>query len=298
MFPAGEWNKTRETWAELSDAMLADNVGRDSVVVALGGGVTGDLAGFVAATYLRGIPLVQVPTSLLAMIDSAIGGKTGVDTPSGKNLIGAFHQPRFVIADLDTLTTLPRTQLVAGMAEALKHGAIADEQYFAQLVANRTQILERDRAALRDVVTRSLAIKAAVVAEDEKDRGRRAILNFGHTVAHAVEATSGYEHLHGEAVAIGMLAEGTIGAKLGITDPAAVTELKNGLETFDLPCTLAGEFQVETLLDAMAFDKKNQDQAVMFALLRRIGAAASDADGSWTFRAAKNDIREALKSLE
>src|SRR6185312_7677005 len=206
-FPAGEWNKTRETWARLSDRLLEHQFGRDSAVIALGGGVVGDVAGFVAATYLRGIPYVQVPTSLLAMIDSSIGGKTGVDVTAGKNLIGAFHQPRLVVADLDVLSSLPRSQLAAGIAEAVKHGVIADAEYFAFLEATPDAILRGDAAAVERLVTRSIEIKAAVVAEDEREMGRRAILNFGHTVGHAIEATVKYDMLHGEAVAIGMAYE-------------------------------------------------------------------------------------------
>ncbi|MGH7699222.1 MAG: 3-dehydroquinate synthase, partial [Gemmatimonadales bacterium] len=201
---AGEWNKTRESWAAIADAMLAKHLGRDCAVIALGGGVVGDLAGFVAATYLRGVPYVQLPTSLLAMIDSAIGGKTGVDVPAGKNLLGAFYQPRLVVADLDALATLPAVQLAAGLAEAVKHGVIADAAYFAFLETEAPAIRARDPAALDRVVTRSVEIKAGVVEEDERETGRRAVLNFGHTVAHAIEATSKFEVLHGEAVAIGM----------------------------------------------------------------------------------------------
>ena len=184
-FPAGEWNKTRETWATLSDRMLAAQFGRDSAVIALGGGVVGDLAGFVAATYLRGIPCIQVPTTLLAMIDSSIGGKTGVDVPAGKNLLGAFHQPRLVVADLDVLGSLPPPQLAAGMAEAVKHGVIADRRYFDALEHEHGAVTARDAGALERVVRRSVEIKAEVVAADEREAGRRAILNFGHTVAHA-----------------------------------------------------------------------------------------------------------------
>src|SRR5881398_3979296 len=198
-FPAGEWNKTRETWARLSDRMLAAQIGRDSAVIALGCGVVGDVAGFVAATYLRGIPCVQVPTTLLAMIDSSIGGKTGVDVPAGKNLLGAFHQPRLVVADLDVLRTLPAPQLAAGIAEAVKHGAIADADYFAFLEREHDAVTTKQPDALERLVRRSVEIKAGVVAADERETGRRAILNFGHTVAHAVEATVKFAVLHGEA---------------------------------------------------------------------------------------------------
>ena len=186
-------------------------------MIAVGGGVTGDVAGFVAATYHRGIPWVQVPTTLLAMIDSSIGGKTGVDTAQGKNLLGAFHQPRLVLADLDTLATLPVPQLAAGMAEAIKHAAIADADYFATL--ERADVpLTRDSAALERAVTRSVEIKAEIVSADEREAGRRAVLNFGHTVGHALEATSGYTLLHGEAVAIGMVVEARLAEALRVAE--------------------------------------------------------------------------------
>src|SRR5206468_10448966 len=175
-FPAGEWNKTRETWAALSDRMLARHFGRDSAVIALGGGVAGDVAGFVAATYLRGIPYVQIPTTLLAIIDSSIGGKAGVDVPAGKNLLGAFHQPRLVVADLDTLGTLAPVQIAAGMSEAIKHAVIGDADYFAFLEREQTAIAAKDPHALTWVVQRSVEIKAAVVAADEREAGRRALL--------------------------------------------------------------------------------------------------------------------------
>src|SRR5882672_11368545 len=213
-FPAGEWNKTRETWASLSDRMLAAQLGRDSAVIALGGGVVGDLAGFVAATYLRGIPCIQVPTTLLAMIDSSIGGKAGVDVPAGKNLLGAFHQPRLVVVDTAVLASLAPAQLIAGMAEAVKHGVIADADYFAFLEGSHGRALARDPAAIDRLVTRSIEIKAAVVADDEREMGRRAILNFGHTVGHAVEAATQFTMLHGEAVAIGMAYEARLAEAL------------------------------------------------------------------------------------
>src|SRR5256885_7401725 len=234
-FPAGERNKTRETWALLSDRMLAAHIGRDSAVIALGGGVVGDVAGFVAATYLRGIPCVQVPTTLLAMIDSSIGGKTGVDVPAGKNLLGAFHQPRLVVADLDVLGSLPPPQLAAGMAEAVKHGVIADRQYFDVLEQEHAAVTTRDVGALERVVRRSVEIKAEVVAADEREAGRRAILNFGHTVGHAIEATAKFAVLHGEAVAIGMACEARLAAALGVAAPRTAARVCAPLERYGLP---------------------------------------------------------------
>jgi 3-dehydroquinate synthase len=283
-FPAGEWNKTREQWAGLSDALLAAGLGRDGAVIALGGGVTGDLAGFVAATYLRGIPYVQVPTTVLAMIDSSVGGKTGVDTPHGKNLVGAFHQPRAVVADVDTLETLPPPHLAAGLAEAFKHGAIADAAYFARLRSLREALLAHDPAAWLDAVSRSVEIKAAVVAEDEREQGRRAVLNFGHTVAHAIEARSGYETLHGEAVAIGMAAESRLGERVGITRAGVAASVVESLKAFGLPTELP--VPASELIRAMSYDKKGRAGTVRFALLERLGCAACGPGGEWTFEVA------------
>ncbi|HVE77600.1 MAG TPA: 3-dehydroquinate synthase, partial [Gemmatimonadaceae bacterium] len=205
--PPGEVHKTRESWARLTDAMLARGHGRDTTVVALGGGVVGDLAGFVAATYMRGLPLVQVPTTLLAMIDAAIGGKTGVDTAAGKNLVGAFHPPAAVVADPDVLATLPAPHLRAGLAEAIKHGVVADEAYFDFVREALPSLLAADGWAgesMTELVAVSARIKAEVVSRDERESGLRKVLNFGHTLGHAIEAASGYALLHGEAVAIGM----------------------------------------------------------------------------------------------
>jgi 3-dehydroquinate synthase len=293
-FPSGEWNKTRETWASLTDRLVAAGVGRDGAIVALGGGVVGDVAGFVAATYLRGIPYVQVPTTLLAMIDSSIGGKTGVDTPAGKNLVGAFCQPRLVIADVATLATLPPNHLAAGMAEAIKHGAIADRDYFVRVQALAPRVLMGDRAVLHEVVEGSVGIKAAVVAEDERERGRRAILNFGHTVAHALEAVSGYALLHGEAVAVGMAAEARLGCELGLTAPEAVSALLRTLEAYRLPSQGPSDAEADRLIEVMQHDKKAREASVRFAFLKTIGEMHREAGGEWTCTAPEDAIRAAL----
>lgn len=295
-FPSGEWNKTRETWSSLTDRLLAAGLGRDGAVVALGGGVVGDLAGFVAATYLRGIPYVQVPTSLLAMIDSSIGGKTGVDTRAGKNLVGAFHQPRLVIADLATLATLPANHLSAGMAEAIKHGAIADAAYFERLHSLAPRVLKGERDALRQVVERSIVIKAGVVAEDERERGRRAILNFGHTLAHALEAVTGYELLHGEAVAIGMAGEAKLGTALGITAPAALEALRETLGAYRLPREFPPTAARGEMLQAMRQDKKKREATVRFALLKTIGEMHREPGGEWTVAAPEPAIRDLIET--
>jgi len=281
-FPAGEWNKTRETWASLSDRMLAAHFGRDCAVIAFGGGVVGDVAGFVAATYLRGVPHVQLPTSLLAMIDSSIGGKTGVDVPAGKNLLGAFHQPRLVVADLNLLTSLPPVQLSAGLAEAVKHGVIADADYFAFLERDSVAILGKHGAALERVVRGSVEIKAAVVAEDEREAGRRAILNFGHTIGHAIEAVAKYE---------ARLAE-----SLGIAAKGTAERITRLLERLRLPLERPHAASVDELIEAMRGDKKVRGGEIRFALPKEIGAMHGDEKSGWTVGVEEGRIAKLLAS--
>jgi len=293
-FPAGEWNKTRETWAALSDSMLAAQFGRDCAVIALGGGVVNDVAGFVAATYLRGVQLVQVPTSLLAMIDSSIGGKTGVDVPAGKNLLGAFHQPRVVVADPELLGSLASVQLAAGLAEAVKHGVIADAEYFGFLEAEYAAIFAKHAPALERLVRRSVEIKAGVVAQDERERGRRAILNFGHTVGHAIEATSKYEVLHGEAVAIGMVYEGRLAESLGIAAAGTALRIKSVLEQLHLPVERPDASQIDDLIAAMRADKKVRAGEIRLALPRAIGTAYGNDGQGWTVAVDEAAIRQIL----
>ncbi len=294
-FPSGEWNKTRALWSELTDRMLAAGLGRDGAVVAFGGGVAGDLGGFVAATYLRGIPVVQVPTTLLAMIDASVGGKTAVDVPAGKNLVGAFHPPRAVVADVDLLATLPRAQLAAGMAEALKHGVVADAAYFAGL-GDAGPVLAKDLGALERLVTRSVEIKAEIVRRDEREAGERQVLNFGHTVGHALEAAAGYGLLHGEAVAIGMAVEARIAETLGLAERGLVASLAQALERYGLPTRVGTEAPTGVLLEHMTRDKKVRARALRFALPARIGAMARAADGAWTIGVEEGVIRQALDS--
>ena len=293
-FPAGEANKTRDTWASLSDQMLAAHLGRDAAVIALGGGVVNDVAGFVAATYLRGVPLVQVPTTLLAMIDSSIGGKTGVDVPAGKNLLGVFHQPRVVVADPELLGSLSSVQLAAGLAEAVKHGAIADAEYFAFLEGEYAAIFAKHAPALERVVRRSVEIKAAVVAQDEREKGKRAILNFGHTVGHAIEATSQYEVLHGEAVAIGMVYEGRLAETLGIAATGTAQRIRSVLERLHLPVERPDGSQVEDLIAAMRTDKKVRAGEIRIALPSAIGLAYGDDKKGWTVAVDEATIRQVL----
>ena len=295
-FPAGEWNKTRETWAALSDRMLARQFGRDTSVLALGGGVVGDVAGFVAATYLRGVPHVHVPTSLLAMIDSAIGGKTGLDVPAGKNLVGAFHQPRLVVADLDTLSTLASVQLAAGLAEAVKHGVIADADYFGFLERDYRAVTAKHPEALERVVRRSVEIKAGVVAADAREAGRRATLNFGHTVGHALEATAKYQLLHGEAVAIGMACEARLAERMDIAVRGTAARVELLLEHVGLPRERPEDTRVDEIIAAMRVDKKAREGEVRFALPRTIGAMHGDAVHGWTVPVPERLVREILAS--
>ncbi|MDQ2765536.1 MAG: 3-dehydroquinate synthase, partial [Gemmatimonadota bacterium] len=235
--PSGEAHKTREQWAQLTDALLAAGFGRDSTILALGGGVIGDLAGFVAATYMRGIPFVQIPTTLLAMIDASIGGKTGVDTAAGKNLVGAFHRPRTVLVDPTVLTTLPREQLRAGVAEAIKHGAIVDAEYYESVSVALPALLD-DPASddMLDLIVRSITIKASIVRADEHEAGIRKILNFGHTFGHAIERCLGYgEWLHGEAVAAGMVMAAEFSERLGWLPAGEVRRIEKLLVALKLP---------------------------------------------------------------
>ena len=295
-FPAGEWNKVRDTWADLTDRLLAAHVGRDGAVVAVGGGVVGDLGGFVAATLHRGIPLVQVPTTTLAMIDASVGGKTGLDVPAGKNLVGAFHPPRFVLSDIDTLTTLPRNQIAAGLAEALKHGIIADAAYAKAVAGVATACLARSPEILEPIVARGVAIKAGIVAADPAERGLRQVLNFGHTVGHAVEARSGYGLLHGEAVAIGMATEAWLAEDLGIAGAGTRKAVCDLLAAFDLPCAVPAEIPGEQLLETMQHDKKVRAGAVRFALPAEVGRMAQSADGAWTVEVPREEIVRAIEA--
>lgn len=281
-FPAGEANKTVETWAALSSAVLAAGFGRDSGILALGGGVTGDLAGFVAATYMRGIPVVQVPSTLLAMIDASIGGKTGLDTPEGKNLIGAFHQPLAVLVDPDLLRSLPEPELRSGLAEAIKHGAIADPAYLQFIQSNVSSIMARDPAALQELVARSVEIKVLYVNKDPFEAGPRAALNFGHTVGHALERVLNYTLHHGHAVAIGMVAEARIGEALGVTAPGTAETIRAVLEAAGLPAQLPAQVDVARVIAATSTDKKARAGNVRYTLLARIGEVGRAVDGGWT----------------
>jgi 3-dehydroquinate synthase len=293
--PPGETSKSREQWARLTDLLLERQFGRDSGLIALGGGVAGDLTGFVAATYMRGLPYMQIPTTLLAMLDASVGGKTGVDTPYGKNLIGAFHPPVAVIADPLTLNTLPEREYRSGLAEAVKHGLIADKGYFEWMESNADALTGREPETVTHLIRRSIEIKAEIVSQDERESGRRAILNAGHTVGHALEQISGYQLAHGEAVALGLLAECALAEQLGIAPPGLRSRVAGLLGRLGLPQRLTGSVDPEALLGSMARDKKNRSTRIRFALAAGLGQMPSRDNG--TTDAPDAAIRHAIKAL-
>jgi 3-dehydroquinate synthase len=292
-FPAGEGSKSREWWARITDMLLERRYGRDSAIVGVGGGVTGDLAGFVAATYMRGIPYLQVPTTLLAMVDASVGGKTGVNTPAGKNLVGSFFPPVAVVADPLVLTTLPDREYRGGLAEAVKHGLIADAKYFAWMESNPSALIERDAEVLTHLVRRSVEIKAEVVSGDEREAGRRAILNAGHTVAHSLERVSGFQLPHGEAVALGLIAECAIAEELGIAARGLRERVTFLLGRLGLPTHYPGSLDRETLLSGMANDKKNRKGAIHMALIAEVGRVQRG--GTWTTAVDQDAIMRATE---
>lgn len=281
-FPAGEASKNRASWGQLTDGLLAAGIGRDGAVLALGGGVTGDLAGFVAATYLRGIPVVQLPTSMVAMVDSSIGGKTGIDVPSGKNLVGAFHPPRLVVADTATLATLPRAERAQGLVEAIKHGAILDRAYLDRLEEELDALLDAAPAETSDAVLRSVEIKARVVTEDEHEAGLREVLNFGHTIGHALEAAADFQLPHGTAVAMGMVLEARLGEELRITRPGTADRLARLLARLALPLAAPQRLDVGAVLGFTRADKKARQGRARYVLIEELGAVSRDEGGRWS----------------
>jgi 3-dehydroquinate synthase len=295
-FPAGEASKTRESWSRLTDEMLDAGLGRDCAVVAVGGGVTTDLAGFVAATYLRGVPVLQVPTSYLAMIDASVGGKTGVDVRAGKNLVGAFHAPAGVVVDPDVLATLPARERASGLVEGVKHGAALDEAHFAAFERDADALLAADPSAAAAYVLDSIRLKADVVGEDEREAGRRQVLNFGHTLGHALEAASGYALDHGSAVALGMLGEADAGERKGVTEPGTHHRLASVLQPL-LETTGASnpEIDRELVMSYLGADKKARRGRPRYVLLERMGRV-SEGEG-WTHELSDALVEEVLGRL-
>jgi shikimate kinase/3-dehydroquinate synthase len=279
--PPGEETKSMDYAIKIYDFLVEHRAERDDIIIALGGGMVGDLAGFVAATFLRGMPWIQVPTSLVAMVDASIGGKVGVNHPEGKNLIGAFYQPNLALADPQSLTTLPQRELTSGWAEVIKHGMILDNEFFEFLEANVNKLKKLEPGLLTRAIARSAAIKAQVVSQDEKEReGKRTILNYGHTIAHGLEAATQYKQfLHGEAVAIGMVGAAKLSQRLGLLPSAAVERQQALLQKFGLPTGFSG-LDLTGIARAMELDKKTKEKAIRWVLLQDIGKAVIRSDVS------------------
>lgn len=270
----GEQAKCWQNVDRICDALLASHVGRDGLLVALGGGVVGDLAGFAAAVYQRGIDFLQVPTTLLAQVDSSVGGKTAINHARGKNMIGAFHQPTGVVSDVATLDSLPDRELRAGLAEVIKHAAALDGAFFEWLELNVSRLVQRDRDALVHAIRRCCELKAGIVAEDEREAGRRALLNFGHTFGHAIELGEGYgAWLHGEAVAAGMVMGAELSRRLGLVPVEGVERLRNLIREAGLPVK-GPAIKPERLMELMATDKKAAQGRVRFVVLESLGRAS------------------------
>jgi 3-dehydroquinate synthase len=272
VLPDGEEHKHWQSLNQVFDALLANKCDRKTTLVALGGGVIGDLTGYAAASYMRGVPFVQIPTTLLAQVDSSVGGKTGINHPLGKNMIGAFYQPRAVIADTATLDTLPARELSAGLAEVIKHGAILDLEFFDWIEQNIGKLVARDHAALAHAILRSCEIKADVVRRDEREGGLRAVLNFGHTFGHAIENGLGYgEWLHGEAVGCGMVMAADLSHRLGLVDAVSASRVRRLVRAAGLP-VVAPDLGAERWIELMEVDKKNEGGEIKFILLKPLGS--------------------------
>ena len=282
MLPTGEQYKNLETLNTIFDVLLENQCDRRTTIVALGGGVVGDMAGFAAASYMRGVPFIQIPTTLLSQVDSSVGGKTGINHPLGKNMIGAFYQPQLVLADLSTLNTLPQNELSAGIAEIIKHGAIYDAEFFAWLEVNMDKLMSKDEASLTHAIVRSCEIKSEIVAQDEKEGGIRAILNFGHTFGHAIESGTGYgTWLHGEGVGMGMILAADLSHRLGMLSLDDVVRVRNLVKAAGLPIE-PPKLGIDKMLDLMKLDKKTDAGQIKFILL--------DGMGSYKIQAVPEDV--------
>ena len=292
--PAGEQHKSRAQKAELEDAMLSHGCGRDTCVIAIGGGVVTDLAGFIAATYCRGIPAVYVPTTLLAMVDAAVGGKTGVNTPSGKNLIGAFKQPSAVLIDPNVLATLNPHQMTNGLIEAIKHGLIHDASLYQELITHANAIIHHQHDAMEPLIFNSINVKRHIVEQDTLETGLRQVLNLGHTVAHALEQCHHYKLAHGHAVAHGILIEAQVSCQLGLLSKDELSTLHRDFNTLPLqPLTLKVD-SIEPLIQTMQLDKKAQQQRLYCVLLKSIGRVHHDSS-QYSFAIEPDVMRAALQ---
>ena len=293
ILPDGESFKTVESWSKIIDKLIEIRATRDATLFTLGGGVIGDMGGFAAASYMRGINFVQIPTSLLAQVDASVGGKTGFNHPLGKNLIGAFHQPQAVLVDIDTLNTLPEREFSAGLAEVVKIAAIRDEHFLQWLEKNASAIMSREPVALEDLIKRSIANKASVVAQDEREAGVRALLNFGHSFAHALETLTQYrQYLHGEAVAIGMMVAGRLSELRGLCEAGFSERLGSLLREFELPLDLPKNLSPDDMLETMKLDKKVIAGSARLILVKSAGQGFIDSSSD------KLQITAAIKASQ
>ncbi len=289
ILPDGEKYKNLEVLNQIYDSLLRNRFDRNTTVIALGGGVVGDMAGFAAASYQRGVHLIQIPTTLLSQVDSSVGGKTGVNHALGKNMIGAFHQPRAVIADTDTLDTLPDRELSAGLAEIIKYGLISNAEFFSWLEENMSTLLARDKTALNHAIEVSCQNKADIVAADERESGKRALLNLGHTFGHAIENAMGYgEWLHGEAVGAGMCMAASMSNQMGWMNDEDTQKTFNLIEQAKLPCNAPVSMTAEQFLDLMSVDKKVLDGVLRLVLMKGIGKSVVTDDYS------RDDLNRAI----
>ncbi|MCE5184811.1 MAG: 3-dehydroquinate synthase [Planctomycetaceae bacterium] len=294
--PAGEASKHIGTVTAIVETMEKAGLGRDTVVLALGGGTVGDIAGFAAAIFKRGVPVVQIPTTTVAQADSAIGGKTGVDSLISKNAYGVFWHPAAVYIDVRTLTTLDERQYRAGLAESVKHAAILDAEYFEWLETHAETILKRDMQVLGRLASMNCTIKASVVEEDPTEKNKRRILNYGHTIGHAVESASGYELLHGECVAIGMAAAGQIETELGLVGDNRLERIESLLKGLGLPTRIPADLPSARLIDLLRTDKKAMAGRPRFVLLERLGMALCR-DGQWAHEVSEDTVRKVVKQM-
>jgi 3-dehydroquinate synthase len=293
-FPNGEKYKTRTTKEVLENQLFEKKLGRDTCMIALGGGVVTDMAGYLAATYCRGLPLVTIPTTLLGMVDASIGGKTGVNVPYGKNMLGCIYQPKKVVIDPSTLKSLSKQELSNGVVEMIKHGLIADCKLFEYLEIHFKRLIQLDNEILENSIFESCRIKKEIVEQDEKEQGKRHLLNFGHTVGHALETLSNYSLSHGEAVAIGLMVESYLSVLLKILDQTSLDRIKAILVQYGLPLRLPARFTEQTILDAMASDKKSQKGQPRFVIIEQIGSSLQ-CNGKYCTSIEEPLIRKALQ---